>query len=128
MVIKIQISDDDKTILDGELNDTETAKKIERALPVKSDPRFWGNEIYFEIPVNIDDNENPEMGLEVGDLAYWPDGHAFCIFFGPTPGSTGTEPRPASPVTVVGEITGDAEVLQDLDLESVSEVRIEKSA
>jgi hypothetical protein len=30
----------------------------------------------------------------MGDLGYWAPGHAFCIFFGPTPMSLGSEIRP----------------------------------
>ena len=46
--------------------------------------------------------------VEVGELGYWPAGSAFCIFFGPTPVSSGDQPRAASPVNVVGRVLGDA--------------------
>ena len=52
--------------------------------------------------------ENGQEVVELGDLGYWPPGHAFCIFFGPTPASRGGEIRPASAVTVIGQIQGDA--------------------
>ena len=121
---KIKITVNDKDFL-GELNETETAKAIETNLPIEASPSFWGDEIYFEIPVDIEENENPEEELEVGDLAYWPDGNAFCIFYGPTPSSKGSEPRPASPVTVVGEVSGDATVLRQLDRGFGDKVKIE---
>jgi uncharacterized protein len=50
--------------------------------------------------------------VALGDLGYWPPGQAFCIFFGPTPMSRGDEIRPASPVTVVGRVIGDARVFK----------------
>ena len=50
--------------------------------------------------------------VALGDLGYWPPGHAFCIFFGPTPASRGDEIRPASPVNVVGRVSGDATVFK----------------
>jgi hypothetical protein len=43
--------------------------------------------------------------VDEGDLAYWPTMPAFCIFFGPTPVSTGNRPRAASPVNVFGKIS-----------------------
>jgi len=46
----------------------------------------------------------------MGDLGYWPPGHAFCIFFGRTPVSRGNEIRPASAVNVFGKVEGDAKV------------------
>jgi len=48
----------------------------------------------------------------MGDIAYWPPGNAFCIFFGPTPASTGSEIRPASAVNVVGKVKGDTKVFK----------------
>lgn len=112
---------------DGELNETKTAQAVTEVLPVETEPNFWGKEIYFGIPVEIDQNEEPEEELEIGDLAYWPDGHAFCIFFGPTPNSEGSEPRPASPVTVIGKLTVDTTPLRELDLLAVKEVQVEKA-
>ena len=52
--------------------------------------------------------------VDLGDLAYWPPGSAFCIFFGPTPMSRGNEIRPASAVTVVGKISGDPTVFKQV--------------
>jgi hypothetical protein len=109
----------------GELNDTDTAELIGDELPIEASPSFWGEEIYFEIPVNLAENEYPEEELEVGDLAYWPDGNAFCIFYGPTPSSEGSEPQPASPVTVVGRLSGDISGLRDFDRGSARKVKIE---
>jgi len=42
-------------------------------------------------------------------------GSAFCIFFGPTPASTGEKPRAASPVNVVGRVLGDATGFRQVD-------------
>jgi hypothetical protein len=41
-------------------------------------------------------------------LGYWPVGHAFCIFFGPTPVSIDERPRAYSPVNILGQVLGDA--------------------
>ena len=113
--------------LDGKLNDTETARAIEDELPLKAKPSFWGDEIYFEIPVDLEENEHPEEELDIGDLAYWPDGNAFCIFYGPTPSSKGSEPRPASPVTIVGKLSGDATALRELDRSFGGKVKIDRA-
>lgn len=110
--------------LPAELNETETARRIYEALPIKTRGAFWGNEIYFMIPLELE-NEAPQAVVEVGDLAYWPPGPALCIFFGPTPASKGDKPRPASPVTVVGKVQTRAEELRGLrDLESIEIKRL----
>lgn len=110
----------------GKLNQTSTADAIWEELPIEASPSFWGEEIYFGIPVNLEENENPTQELEVGDLAYWPEGNSFCIFYGPTPSSKGTEPRPASPVTLIGKLKGAFSPLRELDSWSTERIRIEK--
>jgi hypothetical protein len=91
----------------AELNNTRTAQAIWKILPIKGRVNLWGDEIYFAIPFSLELEAGQEL-VSLGDLGYWPDGNAFCIFFGPTPVSQGGEIRPASPVTVFGKITGDA--------------------
>jgi len=93
----------------AELNDSATAQAIAAALPIEASANTWGDEIYFSIPVRCPD-ENPREVVEMGDLGYWRPGTAFCIFFGPTPASRGSEIRPASAVNVFGRITGDPRV------------------
>jgi hypothetical protein len=95
----------------AELNDSKTATAIWDALPIDAKAQTWGDEIYFGIPVQAGEDRAREV-VALGDLGYWPPGHAFCIFFGPTPASQGDEIRPASPVNVVGRIVGDATVFK----------------
>jgi hypothetical protein len=90
------------------LNDTPTAKAVWQALPITGKANTWGDEIYFAIPVKKDLEPTAKDLVEKGDLGYWPPGRAFCIFFGPTPASTGTEIRCASAVNIIGRIKGDA--------------------
>ncbi len=93
-------------VMEAELNSLQTATRIWEALPITSPGSTWGDEIYFSIPVDTD-VEGEQDTVELGDLAYWPPGKAFCIFFGPTPMSRGNEIRPASAVNVVGKLIGD---------------------
>jgi hypothetical protein len=92
----------------AELNDTGTAQAIWQALPITGHVNLWGDEIYFSIPVKL----KSEAGQEVVSIGYWPDGSAFCIFFGPTPVSQRHEIRAASPVTVFGKVIGDAAIFK----------------
>ena len=100
-------------VVSATLNDTATAAMIWDALPIEASANTWGDEIYFGIPVAVGDEAGQEV-VDLGDLAYWPPGSAFCIFFGPTPMSRGDEIRPASPVTVVGKISGDPTVFKQV--------------
>jgi hypothetical protein len=107
----------------AELNETRTAQAIWEALPVKGLASCWRDEIYFSIPVSLEEEDAQEL-VSMGDLGYWPLGTAFCLFFGPTPMSRGQEIRPASPVNVFGRITGDPKVLKQVA--SGAEITVEE--
>ena len=114
---EIQITVGD-VVLEAELNESETANQVWDALPLKSDYNTWGDEIYFAIPVSA----GPENGVEIvelGDLAYWPPGKAFCIFYGRTPASNGDEIRPASAVNPLGKVHGDVTQLKTVGSETI---------
>jgi hypothetical protein len=99
--------------LKAALNNSTTAGAVWDALPFESRANLWGDEIYFSVPLSLE-LENGQETVQSGDLGYWPTGNAFCIFFGPTPASRGNEIRPASAVTVLGKIAGDATVLKQV--------------
>src|SRR2546425_11338356 len=96
----------------AELFDGPTADAIWKALPLEAAANTWGEEIYFAIPVTCDEEPEARVDVAVGDLGYWPPGHAFCIFFGRTPASSGDAPRAASPVNVIGRVISDATVFR----------------
>jgi hypothetical protein len=98
-------------VMEAELNDSRTAEAIWNALPIDGRANLWGDEIYFSTGLQIA-AEDPLAVVEVGDLAYWPPGTAFCLFFGRTPASHGDEARPASPVNVFGRLKGHPEDLK----------------
>ena len=81
--------------------------------PIESVAHRWGEEVYFEIPLDVEPENGKEV-LEVGDIAYWSPGRSMCIFFGPTPSSRGNEVRAYSPVNVFGKISGDATIFRDV--------------
>ncbi|MDI6853562.1 MAG: cyclophilin-like fold protein [Deltaproteobacteria bacterium] len=94
--------------LEGYLTDTPTARALADALPFEGQAHRWGDEIYFPVPQVVQDlDDTAAMKVDVGDLAYWPSGKAFCLFFGLTPTSVPGEIRPASAVNLVGKISGD---------------------
>ena len=90
------------------LNDGPTADRIWDALPIQGTANRWGEEIYFSIPVECPAEADARIEMAVGEIAYWPPGSAFCIFFGPTPASEGAVPRAASDVNPLGRVEGDA--------------------
>lgn len=107
------------------LHDTPTTEKIWAALPIEGRANTWGDEIYFSIPVEAAAEPDARTDVEVGELGYWVDGKGFCIFFGPTPASTGANPKAASNVNVFGKVDGDATVFKSVP--GGESVKIEKA-
>lgn len=95
----------------AQLHDNATADAIWEALPITGMANRWGDEIYFGIPVRLAQAADARQVLEAGELGYWPVGHAFCIFWGPTPASRGDEIRAYSPVNVFGRLEGEPRIL-----------------
>jgi uncharacterized protein len=100
--------------MSAELNDKPTAVKVWEALPIDGRGSRWGDEIYFEIPVTAGQEADAREDVEVGELGYWPVGSAFCIFFGPTPVSSASQPRAYSPVNILGKVKGDATLFRQV--------------
>ena len=112
---------------EAEIFDTPTARKILEALPLEGSTNLWGDEIYFNIPLSIEQEPGASEDVSVGDLGYWPAGPAFCIFFGPTPVSTGNQPRAYSPVNVFGKIMGDARQFKAVSDGAVIKIKIKNN-
>ncbi|MDX1596065.1 MAG: cyclophilin-like fold protein [Nitrosopumilaceae archaeon] len=90
-----------------ELNEKDSPKTVEeflKNLPFKVDLNVWGEEIYSSAsPIDVPE-ENAKSPVSLNDVAYWPQGKAICLFYGPTPIGENGEIKPASPVNVIGKI------------------------
>ena len=124
---KIRIESGDIKLL-AELNDTPTARAVYDMLPVKGSANVWGDEIYFSIPLHLEQEPEAREEVDVGDLGFWPAGDAFCVFFGPTPVSSGEKPRAYSPVNVFGKVSGDASILKSVSAGDPVMVRREEGS
>ena len=103
-----------KVVATAVLSENTTADAIWEALPLGAAGNTWGEEIYFGIPVTVAQAEDASEVVALGDIAYWPPGQAFCIFFGRTPVSRGNEIRAASAVNVFGKVEGDPKLFQEV--------------
>src|SRR3989338_6333041 len=124
MKIKIKFKNKEA---EAELNGSETAKKIYDALPIVANANTWGEEMYFEIPVKMQEEQAySRQNMKIGELAYWPQGNAFCIFFGRTPVSINSEPRAISNVNVTGALLSkkDAETFKSVN--DGDKIRVDK--
>ena len=93
-----------------------TADAILRGLPLEGMSALWQEEVYFDIPIKMG-SEKSSSKVEQGDLAYWPMGNAFCIFWGKT--------QPYSPVNIIGRVTKNLEIFKNV--KSGIKIFVEKS-
>lgn len=101
----------------------ETRGAIAATLPLEGSGTRWGRELYAPIPVEASPESTREV-VDVGAVAYWPDGPALCLFWGETLASRGDEPRAATPVGVVAKL---ADVEPLAETETGSTVRLERA-
>ncbi|MFF6979006.1 cyclophilin-like fold protein [Streptomyces sp. NPDC008343] len=97
--------------LTATLDDTPTTQALVKALPLASTARTWGEEVYFDTGVAVSRETSAQQVVEPGTVAFWTDGDALALPYGPTPISRGEECRLASPCNVLGRIEGDLRLL-----------------
>lgn len=111
--LKLLISSENLGEIEAEIIDKNpgTVEAILNALPFDGMANVWGEEVYFNIPVGVGEEDSQEE-MEVGDIAFWPTGNAMCIFFGPTPVSESEKPKAYGPVNLFAKIIGDTKLLK----------------
>ncbi|MFF7447648.1 MULTISPECIES: cyclophilin-like fold protein [unclassified Streptomyces] len=97
--------------LTATLDDTPTTLALTKALPLVSTAHTWGEEVYFDTGVSVSRETGAREVVEPGTVAFWTDGDALALPYGPTPISRGDECRLASPCNVLGRLDGDPYLL-----------------
>ncbi|HXZ92242.1 MAG TPA: cyclophilin-like fold protein [Burkholderiales bacterium] len=100
-----------RTTVEVALDDTPTAEALVEALPFESRAQTWGEELYFEAPVNANLEPGARQIVEPGTVCFWVEGAALALPYGPTPISTDGKPRLVTRCNLLGRIVGDARVL-----------------
>ena len=93
--IEIEIAGKGRAIALFDNRNPRIADELYSRLPIEAKVSTWGEEIYFEIPLHME-NKNISPESKKSDISYWSPGNAFCVFFGDT--------QPYSPVNHLGSV------------------------
>ncbi len=102
-MIEIEIAGKGKAIAKLDERNPGIREALFAALPIEGTACQWGEEVYFDVPLQLAD-ENPAPAAVAGDICYWSPGPAFCIFFGKT--------QPYSAVNHIGKVTDGLEIFR----------------
>jgi uncharacterized protein len=114
-LIKVVFSEINESV-SVELDDSrspKTVKAILENLPIETIVNKWGQELYTDGTSIVAQEENAKSEVGLLDVAFWPEGNALCLFYGPTPISKAGNIVPASPVNIVGRIVSHANNIVD---------------
>src|SRR5918994_7570457 len=106
--ISIKFTDSGKTAY-IELDDSQSPKTVKAILdnlPIEVRINRWGDELYTDRTPIVAEEENAQSVVNQLDVAYWPEGNALCLFYGPTPISKNGRILAYSPVNIIGKIIG----------------------
>jgi hypothetical protein len=108
-----------------ELVDEPELEKLLESSPFEAEAERWGDEVYFELPVKLE-LRGERMLMEVGEVAYWPDGNCLCVFFGPTPMSRDERPVAYSKVKPLGRVVEGLSLLKEVSDRELVRVSMKK--
>ena len=96
------------------MNDTPTARLVWEALPHTASASTWGEEVYFELPVRAELEDDARQVVDPGTVCFWTGGNSLALPYGPTPASQGDECRLVTEVNVIGSIEGEPRALSSV--------------
>jgi len=108
-IIRLRFSGGVKAVC--RLKDEVELENLVKKSPFTSRANRWGDEIYFELPTKLK-LEGEKTLMEIGEVAYWPEGNSLCLFFGPTPVSKDEKPVAYSDVKPLGVVIQGLEELR----------------
>jgi hypothetical protein len=115
--ISVTFTDSGKIVF-IELDDSQSPKTVKAILdnlPIEVKINRWGDELYTDKTPIVAEEENARSVVDLLDVAYWPEGHSLCLFYGPTPISKSPDEILAySPVNIVGKIISKNNILNHI--------------
>ena len=106
------------------MRNTETAKAVWDACPIESRAALWGKEIYFDTNIQAVKEDDSKQIIIKGEMAFWVEGSAIAIGFGPTPVSVGDEIRLVTDVNIFGKTNFNLDLLEEI--KSGENIKVEK--
>lgn len=101
--VKIKITSGDKVIF-AQLNDTAPAQDLLSRLPIILQMNAHQSREYYA-SIRLDNSSSTQDGYQIGDIAYWPLGNSFILFY---------DKGYTSNLIVMGKIASGLDLLPDM--------------
>lgn len=103
-----------KGSVNGILQDSPSTRALIKALPHTAKAKTWGDEVYFDIPIDVQMEADAQQVVPPGTIGFWLEGGALALPFGPTPISKRDECRLASEVNLLGQLEDNPKLLSSI--------------
>ncbi len=108
-----------KNVITAVLDDSKSSRDFMQMLPLIIPMKRWGDREYygkFSKALSMDGKQRDYF--ENGDVAYWPSGGSFALFF-----NEKGNPKMSSPLVILGKITSDLKIFENMG--EAIEMRVE---
>ncbi|MDD4203260.1 MAG: cyclophilin-like fold protein [Candidatus Omnitrophica bacterium] len=96
------------------LSNNSSASIIKKSLPMTGKINKWSEGIYFSTNITIPRSNDRSSDIVVGDVAYWPENKAICIFYDTRPTAENEGSKAESSVIKIGHTSAKPELLKKI--------------
>ena len=92
-------------------------------LPISGKANKWTDVLYFSTEIDISCHTHKTGDFKIGEVAYWPENKAICIFYGLTSASHNERASDSKPFIKLGHTLAKPELLKKVVIGDEIEIK-----